>query len=77
MQGRNPGIRDRHLTYQSDPEILTGTPVFTGTRGPADALPTYLRKGKRIADFLEDFPTVTQEQVEGLRLVEADVLATP
>lgn len=52
--------------YHSDPEILGGTPVFVGTRVPIDTLLAYLRNGKRIADFREDFPTVSREQAEGL-----------
>lgn len=52
--------------YHSDPEILGGTPVFVGTRVPAGTLLVYLRKGKRIEDFRDDFPTVSREQAEGL-----------
>lgn len=57
---------DRSDIYHSDPEILGGTPVFTGTRVPVDTLWVYLRKGKRIEDFRDDFPTVTREQAEAL-----------
>ncbi len=46
-----------------DPEILSGTPVFIGTRVPAKTLFDYLEGGESIAEFLEDFPSVTQEQV--------------
>ena len=46
----------------SDPEILGGTPVFVGTRVPFRALIDYLKGGHRLADFLEDFPTVKREQ---------------
>ena len=47
----------------SDPEILNGTPVFTGTRVPAKNLFDYLQAGDSIDDFLDDFPSVTQQQV--------------
>ncbi|MDT0631274.1 DUF433 domain-containing protein [Rubrivirga sp. S365] len=57
---------DRADVYHSDPEILGGTPVFTGTRVPIDTLLVYLRKGKRIEDFRDDFPTVTRDQAEAL-----------
>lgn len=57
---------DRLQVFHSDPEVLGGTPVFTGTRVPIDTLLTYLRKGKRIEDFREDFPSVSREQVEAL-----------
>jgi len=46
----------------SDPEILGGTPVFIGTRVPLQALLDYLEGGHPLADFLEDFPTVSREQ---------------
>lgn len=45
-----------------DPEILGGTPVFVGTRVPVQALIDYLEGGHPLADFLEDFPTVSREQ---------------
>jgi len=49
-----------------DPEILSGTPCFTGTRVPIQTLMDYLRSGDRIVDFLDDFPTVQREQVEAV-----------
>lgn len=47
---------------QVDPEILSGTPVFAGTRVPVQTLLEYLEQGRSLAEFLEDFPTVTREQ---------------
>ena len=44
-----------------DPDILGGTPVFRGTRVPFQALLDYLEGGQTLAEFLEDFPTVTRE----------------
>lgn len=49
-----------------DPEILGGTPVFMGTRVPIVALFDHLRRGHSIDYFLEDFPSVSREQVETL-----------
>ena len=46
----------------SDPEILSGTPVFVGTRVPAQALLDYLEAGRPLDEFLDDFPSVTREQ---------------
>jgi uncharacterized protein (DUF433 family) len=45
------------------PEIMSGTPVFTGTRVPIQTLLDYLTAGDSIDDFLDGFPTVTREQV--------------
>ncbi len=46
----------------SDPEILGGAPVFVGTRVPVQALIDYLKAGRSLDDFLDDFPSVTREQ---------------
>jgi uncharacterized protein (DUF433 family) len=45
------------------PDILSGTPVFAGTRVPVQARNDYLEGGETIDDFLMGFPTVTREQV--------------
>ena len=46
----------------SDPEILGGTPVFVGTRVPAQSLFDYLEGGETLDEFLHQFPSVTREQ---------------
>jgi len=51
------------LPITVDPEILGGTPVFRGTRVPVDALLGNLEAGVSIDEFLENFPTVSREQV--------------
>ncbi|HEX9989696.1 MAG TPA: DUF433 domain-containing protein [Chloroflexia bacterium] len=52
-----------------DPEIMSGTPVFAGTRVPVKNLINYLQGGHALDDFLEAFPTVEREQaVEVLAL---------
>lgn len=47
----------------SSPDILGGTPVFRGTRVPAQTLIQYLEGGQTFDEFLEGFPTVSREQV--------------
>jgi uncharacterized protein (DUF433 family) len=47
----------------SSPDILSGTPVFAGSRVPVQALIDYLEGGETIDDFLAGFPTVRREQV--------------
>ena len=47
----------------SSPEVLSGAPVFAGTRVPVHTLVEYLAAGDSIDDFLEGFPTVAREQV--------------
>lgn len=44
-----------------DPEIMSGTPVFAGTRVPIQTIFDYLEGGEDLELFLEDFPSVTKE----------------
>jgi len=62
--------------FHRDPDILGGTPVFTGTRVPVDSLLQHLRHGKRLDEFLDDFPSVRRGQAKAfLQLAEEAVLA--
>ena len=49
-----------------DPEKLSGTPVFFGTRVPIQNLFDCLETGESLDDFLDQFPTVTREQALGV-----------
>lgn len=55
----------------TSPDVMSGTPVFAGTRVPVQTLLDYLKAGESINDFLDGFPTVTKEQVIAL-LEEAE-----
>jgi uncharacterized protein (DUF433 family) len=44
-----------------DPDILSGEPVFAGTRVPVRTLLDHI-EGDGLATFLEDFPSVTRDQ---------------
>ncbi len=44
------------------PDIMSGAPVFAGTRVPVQSLLDYLAGGHPLEEFLEDFPTVRREQ---------------
>jgi len=46
----------------TDPRILSGTPVFVGTRVPAQTLFDYLEGGETLDEFLHQSPTVTRRQ---------------
>jgi uncharacterized protein (DUF433 family) len=46
----------------SDPEIMSGTPVFVGTRVPLYNLFDYLEAGDSLEKFLASFPSVSREQ---------------
>jgi len=61
----------------SDPDIMGGTPVFRGTRVPFQTLIDYLEAGHSLAEFLDDFPTVSHEQsIAALEQAKEAVLAS-
>jgi uncharacterized protein (DUF433 family) len=51
-----------------DKDVMSGTPVFRGTRVPVRTLFDYIADGSSLDDFLDNFPTVKREQA--LRLLE-------
>jgi uncharacterized protein (DUF433 family) len=58
-----------------DPEIMSGTPVFKGTRVPIKSLFDYLKAGDTLDYFLESFPSVEREQAEAvLELAEESLV---
>jgi uncharacterized protein (DUF433 family) len=44
-----------------DPEVMSGTPVFAGTRVPVQNLFDYLEGGDSLEEFLDDFPSVSKK----------------
>ena len=44
--------------------VQGGLPCFSGTRVPVSSLFDHLKKGYSVQEFLLDFPTVTEEQVQ-------------
>ena len=45
-----------------DEDVVSGMPVFAGTRVPVAILIDYLKAGDSLERFLEGFPTVTRAQ---------------
>jgi uncharacterized protein (DUF433 family) len=62
------------LPITVDPDVLGGTPVFRETRVPIDALLNNLEAGVSIDEFLENFPTVSREQILQLFEVSRAIL---
>lgn len=60
----------------SDPDILGGTPVFVGTRVPAQSLIDYLAAGDTLDQFLDAFPSVSREQAVAALEWARDALLT-
>jgi uncharacterized protein (DUF433 family) len=56
-------MRDSGGVIVKTPQVLGGTPVFAGTRVPFQTLIEYLEAGQSIDQFLDDFPTVSRQQV--------------
>lgn len=55
----------------TDPEILGGIPVFTGTRVPVAVLFENLADGLSLEEILDSYPTLKREQaIEALRQAE-------
>lgn len=71
---RHNGAMNAHQVVHSDPEIMSGTPVFVGTRVPVYNLFDYLEAGDPLEKFLASFPSVTREQaVAALELAKEAV----
>ena len=70
-------VKQDKAVVHTDPEIMSGTPVFVGTRVPAQTLLDYLEAGQPLSEFLEDFPTVSKEQaVAALEQAKQALLAS-
>lgn len=46
-----------------DKDILGGLPVFSGTRVPIESLFDHIEAGVSLDTFLDDFPSVSRQQV--------------
>lgn len=54
-----------------DPEIMSGAPVFKGTRVTLQTMFDYLENGHKLEEFLEDYDWVSREQaIEVLELAK-------
>ena len=59
-----------------DNEIMSGTPVFKGTRVPIKNLIDYLEAGDDLDEFLDDFPSVSRDQAIQVLELAKDMLLT-
>lgn len=58
----------RSLPITIDPNIVSGTPVFRGTRVPVQTLFDYIADGSTLDEFLDNFPTV--QRADALQVLE-------
>jgi uncharacterized protein (DUF433 family) len=61
-------VVETNLPVSVDPEILSGTPVFHGTRVPVQTLVDYILDGETLETFLRNFPTVRRN--DAVRLLQ-------
>jgi uncharacterized protein (DUF433 family) len=67
-----------HRPVVSDPRVLGGTPVFSGTRVPAQTLLDYLIAGDGLEEFLDQYPSVSREQaLAALDVMREALLTSP
>ena len=58
-----------------DPDIMHGTPCFTGTRVPIQTLVDYIEEGDTLNSFLKDFSTVKRSQaIQFLELAKQQLI---
>lgn len=62
MEGSQTAMSKETAVVHSDPEILSGTPVFVGTRVPVQSLFDSIEGGDTLGEFLRQFPSVRREQ---------------
>ena len=61
-------VMETALPITVDPEILSGAPVFRGTRVPIQTLVDYILDGETLETFLRNFPTVRRD--DAVRLLQ-------
>ena len=72
-----PSMPPKPAVVHSDPEILSGTPVFVGTRVPVQSLFDYIEGGDTLDEFLRQFPSVKRDQaIAALELARDTLLAS-
>jgi uncharacterized protein (DUF433 family) len=59
-----------------DQDILSGNPVFKGTRVPVESLFDHLEKGISLDEFLSDFPSVKKEQAIAVIEIASKILTS-
>lgn len=59
-----------------DPEILSGTPVFNGTRIPVKILFDYVKAGESLDDFLENYPSISKELMEKVLNLAGNIVSS-
>ncbi|HSN86988.1 MAG TPA: DUF433 domain-containing protein [Thermoanaerobaculia bacterium] len=73
LRGLEEAAMENRSAIHSNPEILSGTPVFVGSRVPFQNMMDYLEAGHTLDEFLDDFPSVSREQaLSALEAIEPE-----
>ncbi|MBC7516276.1 MAG: DUF433 domain-containing protein [Alkalinema sp. FL-bin-369] len=65
---------DRQGIIHTDPDIMSGIPVFVGTRVPLQTFFDYLEGESGLTEFLEDFPHLNQQAMKVLETIAKAML---
>jgi uncharacterized protein (DUF433 family) len=66
------------LLVSRDPEVMSGALCFAGTRVPVKNLFDYVQGVSTLAEFLDDFPSVTgQHAISVLEAARERLMADP
>jgi uncharacterized protein (DUF433 family) len=60
---------DERQIVHSDPDIMSGIPVFIGTRVPLQTLFDYLENEEGLSEFSEDFPHLKISAIQVLETI--------
>jgi uncharacterized protein (DUF433 family) len=66
---------DRQGLIHTDPDIMSGTPVFVGTRVPLQTFFDYLEGPSGLAEFVEDFPHLNGPALQILESIAKAMLS--
>lgn len=62
-------LLDKKGIIHSDSEIMSGTPVFVGTRVPLQTFFDYLEEEEGLAEFIDDFPYLKNQAIKVLEKI--------
>ena len=65
-------LLDRQIV-NTDPDIMSGTPVFVGTRVPLQTLFDYLEGEEGLSEFSENFPHLKIPAIQVLKTIQAKI----
>jgi uncharacterized protein (DUF433 family) len=67
-------LHNRQIIH-SDPEIMSGTPVFVGSRVPLQTFFDYLEDEAGLAEFVTDYPYLEDQAIRVLEAIAQVMLS--